>query len=140
MAETNTRIEQFKKMAEADPENVLGHFSLGRAYLESGMNAEAAAAFERALQLDSKLSKAYQLLADALLKQGQRNAAIDRLTQGVKIADDRGDIMPKNDMIKSLQDLGAPIPELKQSTQQQTAGEGEVLCRRCGQIKKKMAS
>ena len=66
MAETNTRIEQFKKMAEADPENVLGHFSLGRAYLDSGMNAEAVGAFERALQLDAKLSKAYQLLADAL--------------------------------------------------------------------------
>src|SRR4051812_2016239 len=99
MADTNTRIEQFKKMAEADPENVLGHFSLGRAYLDADMNAEAAGAFERALQLDSKLSKAYQLLADALLKQGQRDAAVARLTEGVKISDARGDIMPKNDMI-----------------------------------------
>src|SRR5438270_3753274 len=134
MAETNTRIEQFKKMAEADPENVLGHFSLGRAYLDAGMNAEATEALERALKLDSKLSKAYQLLADALLKQGQRDAAIERLTQGVKISDERGDIMPKNDMIKSLQDLGAPVPELKQPVQQHAAGEGQVLCRKCGQV------
>ena len=35
MADANTRIEQFKKMAADDPDNELGHYSLGRAYLES---------------------------------------------------------------------------------------------------------
>src|SRR5947208_2767228 len=30
MAENNERIEQFRKMAEADPTNEIGHFSLGR--------------------------------------------------------------------------------------------------------------
>ena len=36
MSDTASRIEQFKKMAEADPTNELGHFSLGRAYLPIG--------------------------------------------------------------------------------------------------------
>src|SRR3954447_26441812 len=114
MADNTARIEQFRKMAEADPENELGHFSLGRACLDAGQFDQAAQSFERALQLNPNLSKAYQLLADALLKQNLRDPAIARLTQGVKVADERGDLMPRNDMMKTLKDLGAPVPELKQ--------------------------
>jgi tetratricopeptide (TPR) repeat protein len=71
MAEMSARIEQFRKMAEADPDNELGHLSLGRAYLEAGMNAEAIGALGRALALNPKLSRAYQDLAAAYLKLGQ---------------------------------------------------------------------
>ena len=39
---SDTRIEQFKNMTEADPENELGHFSLGKAYLDAGQFDEAA--------------------------------------------------------------------------------------------------
>jgi Fe-S cluster biosynthesis and repair protein YggX len=134
------RIEQFRKMAEADPNNELGHFSLGRAYMDAEQYAEAAESFERALQLNPNLSKVYQLLATALLKQNLRDAAIARLTQGVKIADERGDVLPRNDMVKMLEEAGAAVPELKKAGASSQAGEGEVLCRRCGQIKKKMAS
>src|SRR4051794_28580366 len=40
------RIEQFRKMASDDPNNELGHFSLGRALLEAGEPAEAAKSFQ----------------------------------------------------------------------------------------------
>src|SRR5436190_2752729 len=137
----NARIEQFRKMAEAAPENELGHFSLGRALLEAGENAEAAASLERAIQINSNLSKAYQLLASALLNQNLKDPAIARLSQGVKVADERGDMVPRNDMVKMLKELGAPVPELKQSTQTEPAvGEGQVLCRRCGKVKPKLAA
>ena len=36
MADQAARIEQFRKMADADPENELGHFSLGRALFDAG--------------------------------------------------------------------------------------------------------
>jgi len=36
VTQTNDRLEQFKKMAADDPNNELGHFSLGRAYLDAG--------------------------------------------------------------------------------------------------------
>ena len=36
MSETNERIERFRTMAEADPQNELGHFSLGRALMDAG--------------------------------------------------------------------------------------------------------
>ncbi|CAA9413769.1 MAG: hypothetical protein AVDCRST_MAG64-2478, partial [uncultured Phycisphaerae bacterium] len=40
MADLDTRIEQFRKMASDDPGNELGHFSLGRALLDAGRDAE----------------------------------------------------------------------------------------------------
>ena len=142
MGESNQRIEQFRKMAEADPENELGHFSLGRAYLDAGQLAEAVGSFRRALQINSSLSKAYQLLAEALLKQGSKEDAIVELTHGVKVADGRGDLSPKNEMIKMLQQLGAPVPQLQHAAVPAAAevGGDQVLCARCGQAGKKMAS
>jgi len=84
------------------------------------------------------LSKAYQLLAMSLLQQSMKDAAIARLTQGVKIADERGDLMPRNEMVKMLKDLHAPVPELKDAAPARPVGEGEVFCKRCGQIKPRM--
>src|SRR5436305_3377260 len=140
MADVNSRIEQFKKMAEADPDNELGHFSLGRAYYDAAMLAEAVASFEKVIELNPKLSKVYQLLGASLLRLDKRDAAIERLTAGVKMADERGDLMPKNEMLKMLTELGAPIPQLKSAaTADRTPTEGEVLCARCGKIKPKMA-
>jgi len=142
MAEMNARIEQFRKMAEADPENELGHFSLGRAYFDAGLNAEAVESFEKVVSLNPKLSKVYQLLATALLRMDRKPEAIEQLTRGVKIADERGDLMPRGEMIKMLGELGAPVPELKSSAAaaNQPVGEGQVLCRRCGRVGRRQAS
>jgi Fe-S cluster biosynthesis and repair protein YggX len=139
MADMNSRIEQFRKMANDDPDNELGHFSLGRAYFDAEMLPEAVTSFERVIQLNPKLSKVYQLLATALLKLEKRDKAIETLTAGVKMADERGDLMPKNEMIRMLKELGAPVPELKAATTERAPTEGEVLCHRCGKIKPKMA-
>ncbi len=86
MAETNTRIEQFKKMAEADPENELGHFSLGKAYLDAGMLAEAIQPLRRAIVLNRNVARVYELLATALLAQNKREEAIQQLKHGVEVA------------------------------------------------------
>src|SRR3954470_20250493 len=64
----DARIEQFRKMANDDPSNELGHFSLGRALLEVGKFDEAAQAMQRVLALNPNIGKAYQLLAEAQLK------------------------------------------------------------------------
>ena len=140
MADSTSRIEQFKKMASDDPNNELGHFSLGRAYLDAGNVPEAAASLQRCLAINPKLSKAYQLLANAMLKLGQRDQAIEQLTNGVNVAHERGDVMPKNDMMKQLKELGAPVPELKSTGAEKPVGEGDVLCQRCGRVARKMAS
>ncbi len=140
MADSNARIEQFKKMASDDPNNELGHFSLGRAYLDAGMNAEAVRSFDRVLEINPNITKAYQLLATALLKQEQRETAIERLTRGVQVADARGDLMPKNEMIGMLKELGAPVPALKKSADAAVVAEGQVLCQRCKRVGPKLSS
>jgi tetratricopeptide (TPR) repeat protein len=140
MADVNARIEQFKKMAEADPTNELGHFSLGRAYANAGLHKDAVASLERAIEINPNIAKAYQLMATSLLAENLRDPAIARLTQGVKIADARGEMLPRNEMIKMLKDLGAPVPEIKQAAEaDRPVGSGEVLCKRCGQVNPKLS-
>jgi tetratricopeptide (TPR) repeat protein len=140
MADANARIEQFKKMAEADPTNELGHFSLGRAYAEAGQHKEAVASFERAIEINPNIAKAYQLMASSLLADGLRDPAIARLTQGVKVADARGEMLPRNEMIRMLKELGAAVPEIKQAAAgEQAVGAGQVLCKRCGQVGPKLS-
>lgn len=140
MSETNPRIEQFRKMAEADPNNELGHFSLGRACLDAADYGQAIQSFQRALELNADIAKIYQLLATALLKQDRKPEAIERLTRGVEVATARGDMMPKKEMIQMLKDLGAPVPQSAESAAAQPVGEGQVLCKRCGRVARKQAS
>jgi hypothetical protein len=98
-------------------------------------------AFDRALAINPNLSKAYQLAATALLKLDRRDAAVARLTEGVKVADARGDVMPRGEMVRMLQDLAAPVPELASSKQAPApVGEGQVQCKRCGKVKPRLPS
>jgi Fe-S cluster biosynthesis and repair protein YggX len=139
VSDTASRIEQFKKMAEADPTNELGHFSLGRAYLDAGQFEQAVESLRRVVELNPNISKAYQLMADAQLKLGKRDSAIQLLNMGVRIANERGDLMPKNAMIATLKELGAPLPEeTTKAAVAEPVGEGQVLCSRCGKVKPKM--
>jgi Fe-S cluster biosynthesis and repair protein YggX len=139
MADQAARIEQFRKMAEADPNNELGHFSLGRALLDAGDDAGAIACFDRVIALNPNLSKVYQLKGTAQLKLEETAGAIQTLKQGAKIATDRGDMMPRNEMIKMLADLGVELPELARRAPEQAVGEGQVLCQRCGRVNRKLA-
>ncbi len=139
MADASERIEQFRKMAEADPSNELGHFSLGRALIDAGDAASAVGPLSKVIELNPNISKAYQLLANALLTLGRKDEAIAQLTTGVKKADERGDVLPRNEMTSKLKELGAPVPELRTSAAPAVAvGEGQVLCKRCGQVRSKL--
>jgi Fe-S cluster biosynthesis and repair protein YggX/predicted TPR repeat methyltransferase len=136
-ADLEARIRQFTQMAEADPENELGHFSLGKAYLEAGQAAQAVAPLRRALELNPALSKAYQLLGEALDRSGNRDGAIQTVTRGVTVADEQGDRMPLAAMVKTLGEWGSPVPALKSArTSVGAGGSGSVAsgfrCCRCG--------
>jgi Fe-S cluster biosynthesis and repair protein YggX len=139
MSDSQTRIAQFQKMANDDPNNELGHFSLGQALLEAGRAAEAIPSLERTLAINPNHSRAHQRLGAALLAAGRRDEAVAKMQAGVVIAHDRGDKMPRDEMVAMLKDLGATVPELKSSAVEKPVGEGEVNCRRCGQVKAKLA-
>lgn len=111
MSSLHDRIAQFRKMATDDPENELGHFRLGQLLAEDGQWAEAAKSFETTIALSPQFSKVYQLLGEAHVKLGDAAKAVEVLTTGYKVADERGDKMPRDAMAKILTDLGAPVPK-----------------------------
>ena len=133
------RIQQFKQMSEADPENELGHFSLGKAYMEADRFEEAVGAFSRVVDLKPQLSKAYQLLGEANDRAGRRDKAIEVMTQGVTVADGQGDRMPRDAMAGALRDWGAPVPEfhsdetVESSSSTAAATATGFACARCSQ-------
>jgi len=111
MSQLQERIAQFRKMAADDPDNELGHFRLGQLLMEANELTDAIASFCRTLELSPQFSKVYQLLAACLLKADRKAEAIEILQNGWKIADERGDKMPRDEMGKMLKEQGEAIPE-----------------------------
>lgn len=139
MVDFQERIAQFKKMTEADPDNELGHFSLARAYMDAGLYADAESALKRVLQLKPEYSKAYLLLGICQKELSETAQAVETLTQGYEVAQERGELMPRNEMGAMLKELGAKVPEMKVATlTPDMAGAGNIVCRRCGRITPKM--
>lgn len=138
VTQSNSRIEQFQKMANDDPKNEVAHFSLGREFLAASQNEAALTSLSRCLELNPNISKAYQLAGQALLNLGRKDEAITKLTQGIQRANERGDIMPGNEMSEMLKGLGAPVPEFAAKQLPQEVGEGQVLCARCQRLAPKL--
>ena len=111
MNQLQEQIEQFRKMASEDPDNELGHFRLGQLYQKAGDHENAIQSFRRTLELSPQFSKVYQLLGDSLLQLSRRDEAIETLKNGFRIADERGDRMPKDEMSRMLKELGEAPPE-----------------------------
>jgi len=136
---SDDRILKFRKMAEADPDNELGHFSLGKALLEADRSAEAVPSLQRVIELNRGYSKAYELLGRALIAVGQAEQAVDVLKTGVRVASERGDRMPADAMAAALKELGAPVPEIapaQSRLRRDSPGPGKppdgFACSRCG--------
>jgi tetratricopeptide (TPR) repeat protein len=130
MSQLQDRIAQFRKMANDDPDNELGHFRLGQLLAEAGQHEEAVQSFRRTLELSPQFSKVYQLLAGSLLKLDRRPEAVDVLKKGHAIADERGDNMPRDEMAKLLTQLGEAVPA-SQRPAASAAGDG-FRCQRPG--------
>lgn len=134
------RIEQFEKMAAADPENDMAHFSLGRAYLESGRHAEAAVSFERCIELNPVMSKAYELGGRAMIGAGWADKAVVLLMNGFETATRRGDRLPQQAIAEMLRSIGREPPVVEAATPAQgEVGDGSFICRRTGRPGTKMA-
>jgi Fe-S cluster biosynthesis and repair protein YggX len=138
MSQQAERIAQFRKMATDDPENDLAHFRLGQLLQDDNQPAEAAKCFERTLELNPHLSKAFQLLAECLIKSGENAKAVDVLTKGWHTADEKGDRLPKEAMEKLLRSLNAPVPQAAAPVDDGTPGTG-FRCQRPGCMEGKRA-
>ena len=136
-AQNRARIDQFRKMAADDPENELGHLSLGRELLAAGEHAEAAESFRRTLELNDKLSKAYQLLGEALEQLDRPADAATIYKRGVQVASQRGDRIPRDVMAEKLKAMGEEVPAFDEGRKIQV-GEGQVLDSRTGEVGSRM--
>lgn len=143
MAE-DPRIEQLKKMTDADPNNELGHFSLGKTYLEIGAYDKAVPSLRRAVELASQNSRAYYMLALAQKGMNDLDGAVETLRKGYDVATARGDMMPRKDMVNLMKTLGVTPPTEEVAVPASPAATAPaagqtITCRRCGQVKPKMA-
>lgn len=129
------RIQKLRMQAESDPGDEMAHFALGNALLDAGKPEEAGPSFQRVLALNSKNSKAYELLGASQIGAGLRDLAIQTLTNGYRVAHRNGDLMPMKKMGELLEGLGAPVPtvaEKKEAAAEAGGATPGFSCRRCG--------
>lgn len=135
MNSTEERIAQFENMATSDPDNEMAHFSLGNAYLQAGRAAEAAVSFEKCIELNAEMSKAYQLAGESLIKAGWSDRAVEVLNTGYVIAARRGEQLPRKAMADLLTEIGRPVPVLDVEVEAEAArraASGTFTCSRTG--------
>ncbi len=143
MSNADERIAQWEKMAAEAPDD-MAYFSLGSAYMDAERYGEAAKAFGQAIAENQGMSRAYQLLGKALIKDGREADAKPMLRKGYKVAAERGDVMPQRSIAEMLKRLGEELPEVEDFAAKKAAveakGEGKmVLDRRAGQPQPKLA-
>jgi Fe-S cluster biosynthesis and repair protein YggX len=132
MSQLQERIAQFRKMANDDPENELGHYRLGQLLMEDKQDTDAISSFRRTLELSPQFSKVYQLLGLCLLNSNRREEAVKVLKDGYSVADERGDNMPRDEMGRMLKELGetTPAPKRAAAPPAGPAGVGGFRCQR----------
>ncbi len=97
----------FLSMVKEFPDSPMGHFSLGRLYLEGKRWAEAASALGEAVRLDPTYAAAFVALGDAEAGAGKKEAA--------KAAWQKALATPLGQRDQSLQaDLAARLQELEE--------------------------
>jgi predicted Zn-dependent protease len=85
-----SRIETFKQMLEADPENTLVRFGLANEYLKAEQYEEAIAALNDYLQRADDEGAAFGMLARAFEKVGKREDAHEAYQRGIEAAELHG--------------------------------------------------
>ena len=129
--ETNNRIAQWEKMTQEAPDG-MAWFSLGNAYQDAKRLEDAVKAWRKAIEIDSKLSRAYQSLGQTLILLARPDEADQILTKGYAVAAERGDVMPQKAMGSLLEKIGKPVPQVRAADPVQIAGD-QISDRRTGQ-------
>lgn len=141
MATLEERIAQYEKMAEADPDNEMAHFSLGSAYLKAGRAAEAAVSLERCIEINEEMSKAWQLCGEALIEAGWSDKAVVTLEKGYIIAASKGDLLPRDAIAELLKTIGRQPPELEGPAKVNPVEmTGSFICKHTGRAGTEMES
>ena len=102
---TSEREAQFKELVAEFPDAPMGHFSLGRYYLDEKRYPEAAAALGEATRLDPTYAAAFVALGDAHLGLKDTDAAKAAWQQALETPLGRRDMSLQADLDQRLRDL-----------------------------------
>ena len=144
------RIEQFRKMAQANPDDDLAHFALGQALFDAERFDESINVLRHVLKINQTYSRAYVLMGVSQLKIEDEDAAVETFQRGYAAAMTRGDLMPATEMKQHLSELGASIDpdamvEFRENEYQpdpddhREPNDDEVRCQRTRRIGKRMS-
>lgn len=99
------REAQFKQLVAEFPDSPMGHFSLGRLYLDEQRWAEAAASFERAASLDPTYAAALVGLGDAWASVGDPARAREAWDRALRTPLGQKDLSLQADLEQRMAEL-----------------------------------
>jgi predicted Zn-dependent protease len=100
-----TMVENLEAMLARGQDNALIRYSLGNEYLKLGFADKAAEHFRQAVTHDPKYSAAWKLLGKALAEAGRGNEAIEAYENGIRVAEEKGDLQAAKEMAVFLKRL-----------------------------------
>lgn len=130
----NDRIQVFENMLEADPENELANFTLGKLYLEAGHTEKSEKTLRKTLEINPRHSQTVRLLGQLLIDTDRQEEAVELLEKGIYSAHEKGEFMPRNQMQELLRGIGLTPPDpAAEGREVGRSATGEWICSRCGQ-------
>lgn len=102
----NDIITRFEALLNQGQDNALLRLSLGQAYLKEKVFDQAIRHLKQAIEFDAEYSAAWKVYAKALAAKGDEEAAIVAYTQGIYVAEKKGDKQAVKEMqvfLKRLQ-------------------------------------
>ncbi len=101
----NDREEQFKQLVAEYPDSPMGHFSLGKLYLEQQRWAEAAGCFASAVKCDANYAAALVALGDAWAGAGEGAKARASWELALQTPLGKRDMSLQEDLAQRIADL-----------------------------------
>ena len=98
-------VNALLKMLENGQDNLILRFGLGQTLLKQGETAAAIEHLQQAVEFDPQHSAAWKLLGKALAAENMKREAIEAYQQGIKVAEDKGDIQAVKEMTVFLKRL-----------------------------------
>jgi predicted Zn-dependent protease len=117
------RIEAFKAMVAAQPEQEMVWYGLANEYVKLERWDEAADALGQVVKLNADFTAAYQMLGTALLNQGRREEARRAWTDGIEVANRTGAWKARQHMEGLLANSEATTADATTATTATTGGE-----------------
>jgi uncharacterized protein HemY len=102
---SSEREALFLKLVAEYPDSPMGHFSLGRLYLDEKRWADAVAPLRAAVTLDPHYAAAHVALGDALAGQGQKDDAKSAWRAALATPHGQRDLSLQADLEQRLRDI-----------------------------------